>query len=134
VGAFVLQRKREGCKEDELLSRPLLVIDAGTSVTLEVIDRDGVFRGGIIANGLKLLKNGLTGGGASQLALALPEMGGDHPLPALLGCSSVDCMTSGIVHALLGIVETVKRRADIELGCSTYVIATGGDGNFLQKV
>jgi pantothenate kinase type III len=104
--------------------------DAGTSVTFEVI-KCGVFEGGIIANGLRLLKSGLTGGGASQLQLQLPSMGGEEPLPALLGKGTIPCMTSGIVYALLGTVEIVKKRVEATHGISPYVIATGGDAPFL---
>jgi type III pantothenate kinase len=119
---------------------PLLIIDAGTSVTFEVVDGSGTFLGGIIASGIPLLTKGLTGGGASQLKLALPAMGGHNPPPLLLGKGTVPCMTSGIVYAFLGTVEAVKRRVDDQVAAlgdgkesRVFVIATGGDAPFLAS-
>jgi len=47
----------------------VIVIDAGTAVTIDLMDQAGVFRGGVIAPGLALLEKGLI-----EFAPALPQV------------------------------------------------------------
>lgn len=107
-----------------------VVIDAGTAVTVDFIDGEGVFHGGIIFPGLRLMLRALHDGTA-----ALPELPFTPPDPARgpLGKDTAHAMTLGVITALRGAVRMqVERTADF-YGAYPQVIATGGDAHILEE-
>lgn len=67
---------------------PLAVFDMGTATTLSVVDREGIFRGGMILPGLRLSVDAL-----SARAAQLPCITFTQP-EGLLGTDTVSCMRS----------------------------------------
>lgn len=100
------------------------VVDAGTAVTLDVVDADGVFRGGRITAGMHLRFDALNRATAS---LPLVGSGGDTPL---LGHSTETAIRSGVLLGLADeVVETFRRYRD-GFGCRRLLL-TGGDAKAL---
>lgn len=100
--------------------RSVLVVDAGTAVTCEVIHRDGVYQGGTIGAGPALVRQALTTGTAqlSDVPLTVP----DDPV----GRSTQDALRSGIMWGLIeGIDGLLERLAD-GLPDAPFVVGTGG--------
>ncbi len=102
----------------------LMVVDAGTAVTLDVVDASPSFRGGRITAGLRLRFDALH---AHTSALPLLDAEGEMPL---IGDSTATSIRSGVVCGLSDeIVETYKQY-NKHYGCSRLVL-TGGDAALL---
>ena len=102
----------------------LMVGDAGTAVTLDVLDSDQTFRGGRISPGLRLRFESLH---AHTSALPLLDANGELPL---VGDSTATSIRSGVVLGLSDeIVETFRQYKN-SFGCSRLVL-TGGDAGVL---
>ena len=103
-----------------LYGAPVVVVDFGTATNIEVIDRDGRFRGGVIAPGVQTSANALFTHGAQlpDIALVAP--------PAVIGTNTVEAIQSGIMLGEADRVDGLVRRIFDQLGYSAKVIATGG--------
>lgn len=115
VGAI---SQSEGCN--------LLVIDAGTAVTLDVVSAEGEFLGGNISPGLSTRFNSLHSY-TSKLPLVEPE--GEVPL---MGHNTETAIRSGIVLGLVSEIDGYIERIKEKYG-SVKVFMTGGDASFLSK-
>jgi type III pantothenate kinase len=84
----------------ERAPRPCVVINAGTVVTIDALDADGVFRGGIILPGLRLMLQAI---GERTVALKVPP-GHIEPFPT----TTSDALASGAMQALCGAIEQMR--------------------------
>jgi len=99
---------------------PLIVVDFGTATTLDVVDRDGNYCGGVIAPGINLSLAAL------QMAAAkLPSIRIGRT-ERVIGKDTVSCMQSGIYWGYIGLVEGLVGRIRTEFGAAMQTIATGG--------
>jgi type III pantothenate kinase len=99
---------------------PLIVIDFGTATTFDVVDRNGDYRGGVIAPGINLSMEALHAASAK-----LPKV--DVAKPArVIGSGTVGAMQSGIYWGYIGLIEGLVARIRHEFGAPMKVIATGG--------
>lgn len=106
--------------------RSIVVVDAGTAVTYEVIDRDGRYRGGAIAPGPLLLQRALNTGTAQLPAVPLE-------LPAeAVGRSTQEALQSGIMYGFIDSVSGMLARIRDILQDEPFVVATGGWGSLLH--
>lgn len=105
---------------------PLIVVDAGTTVTVDFVSADGVFRGGAILPGLEMQTAALAAG-----TDALPKLDwASHrcrEMPEGPGRDTVAAMRLGVLASVAGAVERLLR---IYGGAATLVI-TGGDAGCL---
>ncbi len=102
----------------------LMVADAGTAVTLDVVDSEPSFKGGRITAGLRLRFDALH---AHTSALPLLDAEGEIPM---IGDSTATSIRSGVACGLADeIVETFKQYNKY-FGCSRLVL-TGGDAALL---
>ena len=108
-----------------IASAPLLVIDMGTATTVNVVDAEGRFRGGMIIPGVQTSVNAL-----SAKATLLPSIELVAP-KRLLGQFTVECMQSGAVYGFAAMVDGLIDRICIETHTSYHVIATGGWGELI---
>lgn len=119
VGAWCIsQRLDKACD--------VLIIDAGTAITYDLVTADGCFVGGNIAPGLSLRFKSLhehTG----QLPLIDAE--GDTPV---VGYDTATAIRSGVLLGTLG--EIKSHIADLKLSHpNLMVFITGGDGRMLHN-
>ncbi len=103
----------------------ILVVDAGTAITLDLISSDGVYRGGNIAPGINLRLRAL-----HEYTGALPLVGADGDTPAF-GYNTQTAVRSGVVQGvrneLLGYIESLKLEYP-----SLLIFLTGGDTDFFD--
>jgi len=105
-------------------ARDVIVIDAGTAITIDVVTRDGRFLGGTISAGWRSRLRAL-----HQSAPALPDLAAADlsAAPPVIGRSTEEAILSGArltqVAAILGIVRELSN----ELAQPPAVVATGGD-------
>ena len=106
--------------------RAVVVVDAGTALTVDAIDAAGTFRGGAIAPGLRLGLNALSAGTSFlpqvELAAATP----------LLGKNTADGLRSGALHGSAALVEGLCARMAAALDSPVALFLTGGDAPLLQ--
>ena len=104
----------------------VVVIDAGTACTIDLMEANGVYRGGVIMPGLKLYERGL-----KRYAKALPQV--DRKLPdSYPGKSTEECLKWGITGSFLGAIGYhLNRMASKRDNPELYV--TGGDADLLTK-
>jgi type III pantothenate kinase len=98
----------------------VIVVDFGTATTLDVVDDDGAYVGGVIAPGVNLSLEAL-----HMAAAALPHVDISRP-EGVVGTNTVACMQSGIYWGYVGLVEGIVARIRAERGRAMKVIGTGG--------
>ena len=104
----------------------VMVVDAGTAVTLDVVDSDSTFRGGRISPGMRLRFESL-----HSHTSALPLLNDEGEIP-VLGESTVSSIRSGVVMGLADeIVETFRQYKN-KFGCSRVAL-TGGDAGVIAS-
>ena len=100
---------------------PSIVIDMGTATTLDVVGAEGALLGVVIAPGLLLAAEALTGRAAqlSRVALEAP--------PQVLGRTTVHAMQSGLIFGYTCLIEGLVHRLQTEQHLPEVpVIGTGG--------
>ncbi len=98
----------------------LIVVDFGTATTLDVVDHDGAYVGGVIAPGVNLSLKAL-----HDAAAALPFIDVTRP-DHVVGTNTVACMQSGIFWGYVGLIEGLCARIRAERQSAMTVIGTGG--------
>lgn len=111
----------------EKYGAPLIIVDIGTAITFDCIDKDGAYVGGAIFPGIKIAMEALF-----MKASKLPRVDIVRTEKAI-GRTTVHSMQSGAVRgyvgALTGIILDMKR----ELEGEACVIATGGMGRMMAE-
>jgi type III pantothenate kinase len=105
-----------------------VVVDAGTAVTVDFIDGEGVFQGGVIAPGLQMMLDSL-----HERTAALPSIRFERPDASRgpFGLDTRHAMLLGATNAVRGLVrETIEQFASA-YGAYPQIIATGGDAGAL---
>lgn len=104
---------------------PLVTVDLGTAITLDVVSAEGAYIGGAIAPGLAVSMETLFSRTAKlpQITLTAPE----HAI----GRNTKNAIQSGIVYGYVGLVDALVERIFDELGRRTPVVATGGHAEIL---
>jgi type III pantothenate kinase len=107
--------------------RSVLAIDAGTALTIEVIDDEPAYRGGVIAPGPRLLRDALATGGAQLPAVDLSAP--PHPI----GNSTEHALQSGIVHGFAAMASGLVERLANTLSDAPHIALTGGAAPLLRE-
>lgn len=112
--------QRYGPHDDAQPTHPVVAVDAGTAVTIEVVTRTGVYEGGLIGPGPALLARALRDGTAQLPAVPLE-------LPArTVGRSTQEALQSGVMGGFVESVRGLLRRVQATLDAPPVVVATGG--------
>jgi type III pantothenate kinase len=104
--------------------RPVVVIDAGTALTIDLISADRQHQGGYILPGLSLMRRALV-----DDTFALPPVTEPGRLSA--GHDTIDCIANGSVLALVGAVDNAVAQFPV---APQDVIWTGGDAPALRTL
>ena len=119
VGAWTIAQRLDNACD-------VLVIDAGTAITYDLITADGCFVGGNIAPGVLLRFKSLhehTG------LLPLVKADGDAPV---VGYDTETAIRSGVLHGVIGEIKSYI--ADLKLSHTNLMtFITGGDGRLLHQ-
>jgi type III pantothenate kinase len=100
----------------------LIVVDFGTATTIDAVDFNGAYKGGIIAPGLNLSLDALVGNTAKlpRIAIARPAT------TSVIGTNTEDQMLIGVYWGYVGLIEGLISRMRAEIGRPAKVVATGG--------
>jgi len=99
--AALVAARRRACS-GELFPAACTVVNVGTAVTIDALDGDGLFRGGLICPGLNLMLESL----ASNTAALQMAAGHYQEFPR----NTADCLYSGAVQAICGAIEQMRAR------------------------
>lgn len=124
--ALQLYRMGNGAKQPSHL--PIVIVQAGTAVTVDMVSADGVFCGGAIMPGLGLSLQ-LLAAGTEQL----PWLG-NHVVdatPQLPGKNTTQAISAGVNAALVGGVSHLVQRYRQQFSPEVKVFVSGGDGRLL---
>lgn len=102
------------------LGIPVIIVDFGTAITLDLVAQDGAYTGGIILPGQEMSADSLF-----KRTSRLPRISLIKP-PRVLGKSTVASMQSGLFYGTIGAMEALIRRVWDEAGYQTKVAVTGG--------
>ncbi|MCP4217690.1 MAG: type III pantothenate kinase [bacterium] len=105
---------------------PYLVLDSGTAITVDVINRDYEYLGGVIFPGIELSIRSLAGNTAklNRIHFAVPD--------SILGTNTEDCIRAGIFYNYVGGFSYIIDQYKEMIGKDAKVIATGGLSKFFQ--
>lgn len=106
------------------------VVDVGTAVTVDFVDGEGTFQGGMIAPGVRMMLASLHADtdALPELAAALPD-----PARGPYGKDTAHSMQLGVYTAIAGLVRTGVERFAEAYDAWPQIIATGGDAGLLER-
>lgn len=104
-----------------------LVIDAGTSITYEIIENGRIYKGGAISPGLRMRAKALHNFTAR---LPLIELSSHVPL---IGDDTISCLKSGIINGAKGEIRDFIRMYR-EKFSNLRIIICGGDAQYFESV
>jgi type III pantothenate kinase len=104
------------------LKQACIVIDAGTCITVDFVDGEGVFHGGAIAPGLRMQLRAM-----QEHTAQLPAIEFAVPQGTAWGADTHEAMLRGVYHGARGLAWRLIERYAEEYGGFPLVVATGGD-------
>ncbi len=107
---------------------PLILLDMGTATTIDVVEPDNIYMGGIIVPGVRISLEALTGRAAQ-----LPGISLDKP-SRVIGKNTVDAMRSGMMYGTAATIDGLVDRIGEELGHPSTLVATGGMAQFIAPL
>ena len=107
---------------------PLILMDLGTATTIEVVEPENTYLGGVIIPGVKISLDALT-----SRAAQLPGISLDKP-KTVIGKNTIDCMRSGMIYGTAAMIDGLIDRMEEELGHPSTLVATGGMAQFITPL
>lgn len=101
--------------------KPIIVFDMGTATVISVINKEGLFLGGVIVTGIRTALDAL-----SDNAAQLPQVDASKPAK-IIGSNTIESMMSGAMYGTVSMIDGMIKRIECELGQKATVVATGGN-------
>ncbi len=111
----------------DVLKQACVIVDAGTAITVDIVDGQGTFHGGAIAPGAQLQLDAL-----HNRTAQLPEVEFDRPEEPI-GHNTCQAMRCGVFYGLRGMVRELVEAYAGQVGAYPLVVATGGDSPLLFR-
>lgn len=112
-------------------NQSVIVIDCGSAITLDVVNTEGEFLGGIIALGLKNQLRAI-----SSYTSALPELSLKN-IETNIGKNTQEAILSGVINGTASMIDGMIEKCSKEflnrLSNKPKIILTGGDAGFIQS-
>jgi type III pantothenate kinase len=105
-------------------TRASLVIDCGTAVTVDAVEKDGRHLGGVILPGLQLSADALISRAQNRLSLSFEQ-------PDIFADGTARAIGSGCLFGLVGAIEGICARMQNAMSTPPVRILTGGDAEHL---
>jgi type III pantothenate kinase len=121
-------------------SGAVIIVDAGTAATIDVISSDNAFEGGVILPGMEMMHDSLVGRTAG-IDSELSRVG------SVIGKTTRECVNAGVQYGLVGAIERVISEMLVMLdkplidkprlrgcGATTTIVICGGDADRIQAL
>jgi len=102
------------------------VADFGSAATIDLVDEQGVFLGGVIAPGFGIAAEAL-GVNTAQL----PKVEVTHPKDPI-GGNTLDAINAGLYYSAVGLLKTVCENYAVQLDRWPQTIVTGGNAEIIK--
>ncbi|MBO6514876.1 MAG: type III pantothenate kinase, partial [Phycisphaerales bacterium] len=112
-----------------VLNQACVVIDAGTAVTIDFIDGEGVFHGGAILPGISMMLSSLHEATANLPKLVYSKLDPSKHNP---GKQTDEAIMLGVTYAVRGAVRALTERYAEHYQAYPQTIVTGGDMGILE--
>lgn len=109
-----------------IMNPPLVVVDLGTAITFDVVNKYGEYEGGAIFPGMEVSIETLF-----TKTSKLPKIKLEKP-NGVIGKNTVHSMQSGIYNGYVSLIEGMIKRIEKELGSELNIILTGGHSSFVS--
>ncbi|MBC8470581.1 MAG: type III pantothenate kinase [Planctomycetes bacterium] len=103
----------------DVVEDAVVVADFGTAVTIDLVDGNGIFLGGVICPGFEISAKAL-----KENTAQLPETKINKPR-APYGKNTVDAINCGLYYSAVGVLQEVIRRYAEEIGKWPQTVITG---------
>lgn len=101
-----------------------LIVSAGTALTIDALDANGDFLGGMILPGLQMMRHAL-GHDTANIGMQYGKL---QAFPN----TTADAVESGLISACIGAIATMQANLEKKSGSAPRLFLTGGDGASLQ--
>ncbi len=111
----------------EIRGAPVISVDFGTALTVDVVDEGGAYIGGVIAPGLGISAEALFARASRlyKVDLRKPER--------VLGHNTTEAIQAGLYFGYVGLVDGILERLLAQLPSPCPVIATGGQAELIAS-
>ncbi len=109
---------------DHFPGKNIVVVDAGTALTIDLITGEGFFAGGNISPGMRMRFSAL-----HQQTFSLPEVEAAEHVP-LIGKNTHEAILAGVVNGLIYEIDNSINSLNNKYN-DLHVIMTGGDAPYL---
>ena len=115
------------CAAHFLIKDSVIVVDFGTAITFDYVNKKGEFMGGVIAPGVDISIEALF-----EKASKLPVV---KPVKAkkVIGKNTTSAIQSGIYNGYIGLIENIVSKMKSEIKDDAKVLATGGAFTIFKK-
>lgn len=111
----------------DAVEQACVVIDAGTAITIDFVDGEGVFHGGAIAPGARMQLRAL-----HEHTSSLPDVDLAWPDESeTFAKTTAEAMRTGVCFGIRGMVRALVERYAERYGAYPQIIVTGGDAPLL---
>lgn len=108
-------------------NKACIIVDFGTATNFDVINQQGVYKGGIIAPGIHLSLDALHKATAKLPRVKISKA------ERVIGNSTISAIQSGIYFGYISMIEGLIARIKKESDSDYYVIGTGGLASLIAK-
>lgn len=117
-----------GARRISPVGGPLIVIDSGTAVTIDVLSANDEFLGGLIFPGIRTSLKAL-----KQNTDALPELEFEEFPNFVIGDSTATAIHAGVFHSQVGAIRHIVDRIQTSMGPHQVILAGGGMRELLSE-
>ncbi len=104
----------------------VVVADFGTAVTIDLVDENGVFQGGVICPGFEISAQALKDNTAQLPKVAVHRPSGPY------GKNTADAINCGLYYSVIGAMEEIIRRYAEQIGRWPQTIITGSGAETIK--
>jgi len=109
-----------------VLEDTVVVVDVGTAVTIDLVDRKGVFQGGVICPGFEISAQTL-----NEHTAQLPMVTVTRPTEPF-GKNTRDAINCGLYYSIIGALEEIIRRYAEKIGHWPQTVITGSGAEIIK--
>jgi type III pantothenate kinase len=106
---------------------PVCVVDCGTAVTIDVLKKNGIHKGGLIVPGLNTMQQSLF-----KQTSGIPES--IDPASVDLAINTRQAVANGCALALVSLVEHVINTSEVNEGENIMCLLTGGEAELISDL
>lgn len=104
----------------------VIVADIGTAITVDLVDNEGDFLGGVIAPGF-----GISSKSLNLNTALLPDVQVKTPVNPI-GTNTQEAISNGVYYSVVGLLETISRKYAEQLGQWPQMIVTGTGAEIIK--